>query len=251
MENASKDGMDKKTLRMLLWGAALVLSVVSLVIMFLNYKTLERAVFSAEKNAAEQAREARYYAGEYKVVKVQLDETKASLDQANKALLEVTNELQKLNGEFAGTKGELTSVQQIVDQLKLNIGMLERYKAKAKDKEQALEGMIQAFKKKNRELDAELQGVRKELATFKPDINDLAEGRSKIDLFKKQIHLVKMNMSGIKQKAYEAKVAAQVERDRLASLYGNAGFMVKDGQDKSVTKFSEKVVEIKVQFLNK
>jgi hypothetical protein len=62
--------------------------------------------------------------------------------------------------------------------------------------------------------------------------------------------MVKRNMHEIKVRAYEAKVEAQKERDRVEAIYGNAGFMVKDGENKAVNRFGEKVVDIQVQFVN-
>lgn len=227
-----------------MWAVAAVLAVASFVIFLFNYRTLEKVTVFSEKNAVNQAQNFRYYVNEYKVAKV-------ALDEANQKIVTLTQELDAANQALSLTRDELSSLQQTNDQLKVSIAGLERYKAKAAEKGEALESMIQAFKQKNRDLDRELQGVRKELATFLPDINDINEGRSKIKMFKEHIQMVKQNMSGIREKAFEAKVAAQKERDRLETLYGNGGYMVKDGQDKSVKRADQPKVQIDVNFINK
>lgn len=230
----------KKTMRLGGWGLIAILSIISLVLLVMNYQKLERAMSFAEKNAVDQAKNVRYYANEYKV-------TKVALDEANQKILVMTKQLEMVNAELAVTRTELTSIQEMNNELKANIAILERYKAK----EQGLESMISIFKKRNRELDSALHSARKELASFHPDINDFKEGQDKIRRFKNQIHLVKKNMSALEQKVFEAKVAAQKERDRLEAVYGNGGFLIKDGQDKSVTKFREKGVQIDVKILNR
>jgi chromosome segregation ATPase len=207
-----------------------------------NYKTLQDVAKVSEHVATKQAENYRYVSNEYKVTKNELDETTVKLTQ-------VTEELQAANVELTNTRGELTEVQQLNDQLKTNISALERYKAAAMSKGEALEVMIDSFKRKNKELDQNLQQVRKELAVFQPDIDDISEGRSKVLLFKNHIRMVKRNMGVLKRKAIDARIAAQKEQDRLDVLYGNNGYLVKDGQDKSITT-RQKKVDIDVKFVN-
>ncbi|MBF0486077.1 MAG: hypothetical protein HQL16_06155 [Candidatus Omnitrophica bacterium] len=209
-----------------------------------NYLTLQKVAMVSDKVMVKQGENFHYYINEYKVTKVELDETTSKLTQ-------VSQELESANVELSNTRGELTQVQQLNDQLKVNIQGLEHYKSAAMAKGEALENMILSFKKKNKELDHNLQAVRKELSTFQPDIGDINEGRSKLELFKNHIRMVKKNMNALKHQAYEAKVAAQKERDRLEMLYGNNGYLMKDGQNKSVTSFDQKKVEIDVKFINK
>jgi chromosome segregation ATPase len=237
-----QNGKGKSKVRTALWIIASVLTVTSLGLLIWNYYTLEQTTVFMEKNAVEQAKNFSYVVREYKVTKTVLDET-------NQKLVQLTQELEAANVDLMGTRAEVSSLQRVNDQLKGDISILERYKAKAMEQGEALEAMINSFKKKNRELDMQLQGVRKELAQFQPDINDLNEGRTKIRRFKDHIRMVKVNMHGIKVQAYEAKVASQKERDRLEAIYGNAGYLVKDGEDKSVNRFKDDVVDIQVQFV--
>ncbi len=216
------------------------LTVYTLVIWYFNYRTLEEVVASAEHAADEQAKNFRHYVQEYRV-------TKVALDESNQKVSALTLELQAANAELSLTRGELTSLQGLNDQFKESIKILETYKAKALAKGEALETMLQAFKKKNKQLDVDLQMVRKELSLFQPDIADTKEGREKVLRFKNQIRLVKKNMGVLKQQVQEMKIAAQKERDRLEMLYGNNGYMMKDGRDQSLKRQGAKV-DIKVEF---
>lgn len=208
-----------------------------------NYKTLSEAARISEGTQDRQARNYRHFVNEYRVTKNELEVT------TNK-LVEVTEELEATNIELSNTRGELMQIQQLNDQLKNSIKTLERYKSAALAKGEALEKMIGSFKQKNRELDQELQSVRKALAVYQPDIDNMDQGKEKILNFKKHIRMVKTNMNEIKRKAFEVKVEAQKERDRVEMLYGNNGYLIKNGQDKSVTSFSQKNVDINVKFVN-
>ncbi|MBF0620140.1 MAG: hypothetical protein HQL19_08235 [Candidatus Omnitrophica bacterium] len=216
-----------------------VMTVYMLIVWVFNYKTLEKAVDVLDKTAVSQAQNVRYYSNEYKVTKVKLDETTAKLVQ-------ITAELEAANAELSTARQEVASLQQVNDQIKADIQTLEHFKAKALSKGEALENMIMVFKKKNKELDIQLQGVRKELAVFQPEIGDLNEGKAKIQNFKDHINMVKRNMHGIKVKAWEAKVSAQKERDRVEELYGNNGYLVKNGKDQSVV-INGKKIDIRVE----
>ncbi len=240
----SNEAKKKKTWRLISSIVIGILVVASIVLWVLNYRTLETITQMSDKTATTQAVNTRYYMNEFKVTKIALDETTIKLE-------ETTRELEAANAELSTTRTELSSVQQLNDQFRTDIQSLERYKAKAMAKGEALETMINSFKKKNKEMDIQLQTVRKELSTFQPEIGDANEGRSKVALFKNHIRMVKKNMGALKKQALQLKIAAQKERDRLESLYGNGGFMVKEGQNKSITSFDQKKVEINVKFINK
>lgn len=230
--------------RVILWGLAALLSIASFVIFFSNYRVLEEAAVSAERTAVSQSKNYLYVVNEYKV-------TQVALDSANQQLVDLTQELEQANSDLTLTRSELSSVQQVNDQLKSSIAILERYKARAAQKGEGLESMIAAFRKKNKMMDFELQGVRKELAVLQPDISDVEEGRVKLQLFKQHIRMVKKNISVLRQVAREVHMAAQAEHDRLEAVYGNGGYMVKDGQDKSVTTYGQKRMDLDVRFINK
>ena len=234
------DKKKDKKIRIILLTVIGALAVYSLVMWYFNYNTLQTAVTTVEVAANEQSKNFRHYVQEYKV-------TKVALDESNQKVADLTVELQAANAELTTTRSELSSVQSLNDQLKQGIQELERYKVKAMAKGEALENMINTFKKKNRQLDADLQVVRKELSLFQPEVSDTEEGRAKIMRFKDHIRMVKKNMNILKEQALEVKIAAQKERDRLEMLYGNNGYLVKDGKDLSQKRKGAKV-DIKVEF---
>ncbi len=229
-----------KKLKIILLIIVAVLAVYSLVIWFLSFQTLERTVTLVEKAAETQSKNLRYYVQEYRT-------TKIALDEANKKVIDLTAELQAANAELTTTRGELSSVQGLNDQLKQGIKSLEKYKVQAEAKGEAFEAMMAAFRKKNKQLDVDLQAARKELAFFQPDISDSAEGKAKIMRFKDHIRLVKKNMHALREQAIAIKEAAQKQHDRMEMLYGNNGFMLKDGKDQSLKRQGAQV-DIKVEF---
>ena len=216
------------------------LTIYTLVIWYFNYRTLQQVAATSESVAEGLSKNFRHYVQEYRT-------TKVALDVSNQKVADLTVELQAANAELTTTRSELSSVQSLNDQLKQGIQELERYKVKAMAKGEALENMINTFKKKNRQLDADLQVVRKELSLFQPEVSDTEEGRAKIMRFKDHIRMVKKNMNILKEQALEVKIAAQKERDRLEMLYGNNGYLVKDGKDLSQKRKGAKV-DIKVEF---
>ena len=234
------DQKKNNKIRIIVAIALSALTFYTLVLWYFNYRTLQQAVVTVENAADAQSKNFRHYVQEYRI-------TKIALDEANQKVSELTLELQSANAELSTTRGELSTVQGLNDQLKENIRALETYKVKAMAKGEALETMINAFKKKNKQLDTDLQMVRKELASFQPDISDTKEGKEKILRFKNNIKLVKKNMGILKEQAQAMKVAAQQQRDRLEMLYGNNGYMVKDGKSQSLKRQGAKV-DIKVEF---
>ncbi len=229
-----------KKLKIILLVIAGGLAVYSLVIWFLSFQTLERSVTVVEKAAAIQSKNFRYYVQEYRT-------TKIALDEANKKVVDLTAELQAANAELSTTRGELSSVQGLNDELKQGIKSLEKYRVKAEAKGEAFEAMMSAFRKKNKQLDIDLQAARKELSFFQPDISDTDEGKAKIMRFKDHIRLVKKNMHAIKEQAMAIKAAAQQQRDRMEMLYGNNGYFIKDGKNQSLKRQGAQV-DIKVEF---
>lgn len=85
------------------------------------------------------------------------------------------------------------------------------------------------MKAKNTQAATELTDLKGQLHAFQADFSTVEEGRSLITLFQSKIKLVKSRMRYLEQEAYFAKIAAQKERDRLAVLNGNNGFVLRNG----------------------
>jgi hypothetical protein len=93
-----------------------------------------------------------------------------------------------------------------------------------------LESKIKALKDRDSEVSLQIADLKTQLRAFQGDFSNTEEGRSLIVLFQNKINLVKSRMHYLKQEAFFARVAAQKEKDRLAVLNGNSGFIVRDGQ---------------------
>lgn len=216
--------------------AAVVLAGIALWMLIANYRTLVEVNRLNEQAAIKTARNLNYYLKENHSLSAKVEILAQELDSAKQ--------------ELSSISGELFLIQGVNNSLKDGIAALERYKSAAVAKGEALESMIKAFRRKNKEIEVELKSVRQQLADLQPDISDLGQGRSKVLLFKTRIKGVRRNMSLLRRKAAQIKADAQKEQDRLESLYGNAGYIVKNGENLSVISSGQRNISIDVKFVN-
>lgn len=207
-----------------------ILLIACFVLWVLNYQTMESLTKVSHQTFKMQYHNMKHYQKQYQTTRLKLEETESVL---------------------AYTVTELAMVRDLNDQLLDDIQELEEYKFFAKGKEKAIESMAYNFRKKNKSLKDQMKRLQEELDVFQADIADMSEGHAKIKLFKKQIKAVKKNMVVLKKEAHDLKVAVQKEKDRLASLYGNGGYIVKDTQNRSISTFDPNQVRIEVKMLNK
>ena len=90
--------------------------------------------------------------------------------------------------------------------------------------------IIKNLKDENVQVGAQLAELKNKLRAFEADFSNMEEGKSLIALFQNKIKLVNSRMRYLKQETYFAKIAAQKERDRVAALNGNSGFIVRNGE---------------------
>ena len=231
-DQSSKSSLINKLLVIVAVG----LAIFSFWLLIVNYRTLLEINHMNEQSAEKTSRNFQYYFKENKNLSAQVKSMTEELDQARQELVSIS--------------GELTFIQGVNNDLKDGIAALERYKSAAVAKGEALESMINAFRRKNKEIEVELKSVRQELARLQPDISDLDEGRSKVLFFKDRIRGVRKNMSSLRRKAADLRAGAQKERDRLESLYGNGGYMVKNGENVSRNISGQRNIAIDVKFVN-
>lgn len=229
-------------IRRAVWSFVGIVIAITLALLYWNYASLQKAQDYSERASSDQARNYNHYVDGYK-------KTKQALSETTKQLVEITKELEVANVDLSAANGELTSVQKINDELQGHIEALEMLQSQMGVKNEELQRMIDALKEENSGLNMEMQVIRRDLAVFQPDVQDVTEGRLKLKLFKQQMRLVKKNMQWLKKKAAAARRTAQKERDRLEALYGNNGFLMKDGENQSVTDYQNKV-NIDVKFVN-
>lgn len=199
-----------------------------------NTQILQESNELALNAGVSQAANYRSYVKQYKDTKAQLEETTLKLEA-------VTSQLNEVTAELAATKSLLAQTQEMLNQataennkLKEDIMSLDGSKPVDGTKNIAdMQAKVTALKAKNNETSKELESLKLQLRAFQADFSTLEEGRSLIALFQNKIKLVKTRMRYLSQEAYFAKIAAQKERDRLALLNGNNGYLMQNGQSQS------------------
>jgi len=172
----------------------------------------------------------RAYVGKFKETKLELDETTSKLKAVNLQLDQVTAELSTAKGMIAQTQEMLSQAQDENAKLKVDLQGLDELRNSENVKNiDELEAKIKVLKDRDSQVTAQLADLKSQLRVFQGEFSDTKEGRSLIILFQNKINMVKNRMHHLSHEAFLARVAAQKEKDRLASLNGNSGFMVRDG----------------------
>lgn len=221
----------RKTIGIILCIIMVGLSIYVLDLESQNFRTLAKTNELFAVSSVRQATNYRTYVIQYK-------ETKAELDETTRKLAMVTAELDRTTAELSATKGMLSDMQTLLNQtqgenlkLRQEIQELEGLSTTENVKNlPELEAKISSLKRQNAQVTTELGGVKNELRAFQGDFNTIEEGKSLLTLFRSKINLVKSRMRYLRQEAYMAKVSAQKERDRVETLNGNSGFLLRDGQ---------------------
>jgi chromosome segregation ATPase len=224
-------------------GIVLSLVMIALTIYVLNlqhqnYKILSQSTNLA-LNAGDQATgNYRTYVGRYKVTKVKLDETTAQLvettrklEEVNRQLDQVTTELATTKGMLSETQGMLVSAQEENTKLKQELQGLDQLRNTENVQNLGeLQTKIQTLRDRDSQVSLQLAELKNQLRAFQADFSNIDEGKALIVLFQNKIKLVKTHMRFLKQEAFFTRVAAQKEKDRLAALNGNSGFVLRNGQ---------------------
>jgi chromosome segregation ATPase len=217
-----------------------VLTVYVLNVQNQNYRTLSKTSSLFIHSSSEQASYARSY-------KQQLAETTEKLAVVSAQLDQVSAELATTKGMLSETQGLLASAQTENAKLKNEIMALDSLRNTENVANiPELEAKISTLKKTNVQVSSELENLKRELRAFEADFSNLEEGRSLITLFQNKIRLVKSRMRYLKQEAFFAKVAAQKEKDRIAALNGNSGFVVRGGEPKKAGTNQKGFVDVKI-----
>ncbi len=196
-----------------------------------NLRLFEQSSELALNAGVHQASNYRSYVRQYKDTKEQLDITTRKLEEVNRQLDAVTAELNTTKSMLAETQAMLAQAQNENSSLKEDIQGLDAIQSQENVSNlNELQAKISDLKEKNVQVSGQLAQLKEQLKAFEADFSDMHEGRTLISLFQSKIKLVKSRMNYIKQEAHFTKVAAQKEKDRLAMINGNNGYVVKDGQ---------------------
>jgi septal ring factor EnvC (AmiA/AmiB activator) len=217
-------------------GIILSLIMIALTGYVLNLQNQNTSILSSSTNLALTAGDYgamnyRTYVGKYKETKIELDETTRKLEEVNRQLDQVTVELATTKGMLTQTQGMLSAAQDENTKLKQELQGLDNLRNTENVQNIGeLQDKIQALKDKDSQVSVQLADLKTQLRAFEGQFSNPEEGQSLIVLFQNKIRLVKTHMRYLKQEAFFARVAAQKEKDRLAVLNGNSGFMMRNGQ---------------------
>ena len=196
-----------------------------------NSKILTRSADLALTASNDATVNYRTYVGKYKETKIELDETTRKLEEVNRQLDQVTVELATTKGMLTQTQGMLASAQDENTKLKQELqGLDDLRNSENVQNIGELQDKIKALKDRDSQVSLQLADLKTQMRAFNAEFSKPDEGRSLIVLFQNKINLVKSHMRYLKQEAFFAKVAAQKEKDRLAVLNGNSGFIVRNGK---------------------
>jgi chromosome segregation ATPase len=217
-------------------GVLLSLLMIGLAAFVYKLQTENSQTFSQSSELAltagvSQAANYRSYVTQYKDTKQQLEETTKRLEEVTQQLNAVTAELNTTKSLLIQTQTMLAQAQSENNKLQEDLQSLEGISEGGVPKNiTELEARIKNLKNKNAQASSELEDLKTQLRVFQADFSTREDGRSLITLFQNKIRLVKSRMRYLEQEAYFAKIAAQKERDRVALLNGNNGYIIHNGQ---------------------
>ncbi len=210
-----------------------------------NFQILSQSSDLSMGSGDSQASNYRFYVKKYKDTKTQLEETTRKLEA-------VTAQLDEVTAQLAMTKTMLTETQTMLAQAQSENSKFKQDLQNLASSENVqnvseLKASIADLKAKNIQTSNELNELKTNLRAFEADFSTMAEGKSLITLFRDKIKLVKIRMRYLEQQAYFARMAAQKERDRMAWLNGNNGFVIREASQK--TKAVKKNFSIDVKLV--
>ena len=243
-----KNKKARNTIGLLLTLVMLCLTIYVLYVQTENYKTLETTTDLSLNSNDKQSVNYRHYVKAYLTTRQQLVDTQARLSKMTLELELVNKELESAKSMLSETQTLLAQSQQENQLMKGDPKAAANLKSyAAKNNREAVQN-VDSLKKKNENYSSELAKLKSDLNGYGDNVHDLKQGSSLINEFKDKIRIVKDKMRALKKQAYEAKIAAQEERDRQLAALGNNGFTTKDGQLTFASK-SAKSVNIDVKFV--
>jgi len=222
--------VSKRLVGLILSIVMIALTVYVLNLQHQNFNVLSKSMDMALSASDRESTNYRTYVGKYKETKIELDETTRKLQVVQTQLNQVTDELTATKSMLAQTQGWLADAQaentKLTQQLK---GLDQLRAAEGVASISQLQTKIKSLKDKDSLVSLQLEDLKDQLRAYQAEFSDTDQGRSLIKLFQNKIRAVKNRIRYLNQEAYRAKIAAQKEKDRLAVMNGNSGFMVHDG----------------------
>ena len=166
------------------------------------------------------------FSTKYQELKISNDRIRRLLEKQTEQTLNYARELELYKENLAKTETLLTKVQEENNQLREKLVLL--------DKLQELEDTVARLKEKNTLMINHLSSLQKQEPDFRKSIQTMEEGRKVLSKYSKYIGDIKDRLSVIKRDEHRQEMARKKEDDRVKLLAGNNGYMIRDGQPKSM-----------------
>ena len=155
----------------------------------------------------------------------------------------------EVNKQLAIVKDTLVQTELALANVKQENELLKQQAEKSAE----LEAALNDIKAKNDSMALEVSDLKNRLQKYEKEIKTLAEGHQMITMFRGKIHEVKMSMDNLKRDAFNTKIAAFKELDRLKMVYGNHGYVIRDGKLYKIDAYqklqSNGRIEVNVEFI--
>ncbi|MCA9400333.1 MAG: PilZ domain-containing protein [Candidatus Omnitrophica bacterium] len=221
----------------------------------------QRMVESGQQQAAlTQSYNYRYQASQMLVESLSDElETTKTLYEENQILLKVNRiQLAEVNKELESTKAILAQTEELLTQarsgnqtLKNNVNSLQGDLADLKELNEQemlktkaeLENAIVLLEQQNEQIQSEMKEVQKQLNYYNGEVDTIDEANRLMDFYKKSMRSMSKKIKHFQVQAMEAKKDAMRERDRVQSVLGNNGFLMKNGQTVTVDENKYQLAE--------
>jgi len=174
-----------------------------------NYYSIQQSHQKMVVNYQGQAALSNIYSKELTVAKTELSSTKNLLVEAEQLL--------------AAAQAEKVELQALVDSSQMQVAQMTAEKAE-------FNTAMAQLNESNAAHNVQISSLKERLSVLEVNIQSMDEGKSLITLYRDKMRTVRTQMKGLKKEAHYAKIAAQSERDRVESMFGNNGYFVKDGK---------------------
>ena len=148
-------------------------------------------------------------------------------------LVSVTNELEATKALYAQSE---TMLKNTSNELELTRSLLKETEVMLSQLREdtksfvSMTGKALELESTSADLRAQMALIKDHLRFLSGDVKDQPEAGKLLRYFKGKIHLVKGKIKGFRRDAHELKIAAQNEHDRIKTILGNNGYLVKEGK---------------------
>ena len=221
----------KRIVGVILFVVMVVLTIFLFSLQSQNYNSLSKSMDMALTTSDHATSNYRTYVGKYKETKIELDTTTRKLEVVKNQLNQVTIELATTKDMLSQTQGLLSEAQEENIKIKNELQGWDELRSTENVKNIGeVQAKIKSLKERDSQISLQLADLKNQLRVYMVDFSNNEQGRSLMVLFQNKIKLVKNRMHYLNQEAFFARVAAQKEKDRLAVLNGNSGFVVRNGK---------------------